>query len=269
MVHPPVRDVAEAKRDDHPWSLRAKGTSDERLVSKDPQHTLDVVLHVLPMIDEVRIGPSVRGREKNVHAPARRRITEPRSDRGIVSAPAKQRPIELHDESHPEPFHERDACPPFVPVLRRVDQRDHHARDDDEQRCGPPENAKVDRRLLRHDARLHDHSGRGSDHLVSRRRGRGQPLGRDTHLPSRLDIGVLRLRYEGRFRRVDDLKPWLVAVVRVPGEAQGQARRCITRPDPVAGQPARAKLARGAGGGRGRRVGGRGGGGHREDERQG
>jgi hypothetical protein len=55
-------------------------------------------------------------------------------------------------------------------------------------------------------------------------------------MPPGLNDAVAPLRYEGFGRGIDNLKPGLVAVVRVPGEPLGETRRGVTGPDWVARQ---------------------------------
>jgi hypothetical protein len=56
-------------------------------------------------------------------------------------------------------------------------------------------------------------------------------------MPPSLDEAVVGFRDRSSGRRIDDLEPGLVPVVRVPGEALGETRRRITWPDLVARQP--------------------------------
>src|SRR5262249_62125951 len=99
------------KRDHHPPSLRVEGTVDEWRVLPEPEHALDVVLHVFLVVDEVRIRPSVGGREKDLQAVTARREPHPRSDGDIGRALTKQRPLELADESGAEPSHDVEKGP--------------------------------------------------------------------------------------------------------------------------------------------------------------
>ena len=62
-------------------------------------------LHVSSVIEKVRIAPPLGRGEKDLQAVPGRRASQPRSDRGLAGAPAKQRPFELANESGAEPSH--------------------------------------------------------------------------------------------------------------------------------------------------------------------
>src|SRR6202008_3819167 len=88
----------QAQRYDDPPPLRVQRSVHEPLILEYPEYSLDVVLHVLPVIDEVGIGTSVAWCEQHLDSGPVRPDAQPRLDDLFRRTAPNQRPVELSDE---------------------------------------------------------------------------------------------------------------------------------------------------------------------------